>query len=219
MVCSAFLRYGSGWVVTQASLNGVARYAGHALQIMALVRPAAPSAFEGLRQLVDLYLYCALTLFCPQWAMDALYGFGDEELVPTPEEQEGLTALKSFLSRVSHDLSNPKPAASSDNNNGGGSRETSPAHSPERSSSTGGKNGNASSSRTPTTGDGDERRRRSSSGATRSATRRQGRSAAAPSPTAAAAAAAAPANSEAEAAEGEAAVSTTLAGAVASLRD
>ena len=63
-------RYGSGWVVTQAALNGVARYAGHALQIMALVRPAAPSAFEGLRQLVDLYMYCAFTLFCPQWAID-----------------------------------------------------------------------------------------------------------------------------------------------------
>lgn len=63
-------RYGSGWVVTQAALNGVARYAGHALQIMALVRPAAPSAFEGLRQLVDLYVYCAFTLFCPQWAID-----------------------------------------------------------------------------------------------------------------------------------------------------
>ncbi|CAN0375117.1 unnamed protein product, partial [Discosporangium mesarthrocarpum] len=57
---------GSGWVVTQAALNGVARYAGHCLQIMALVRPAAPTAFQGLRNLVDLYLYSVFTLFCPQ---------------------------------------------------------------------------------------------------------------------------------------------------------
>lgn len=56
--------------MTQAALNGVARYAGHALQIMALVRPAAPSAFEGLTQLVDFYMYCAFTLFCPQWTID-----------------------------------------------------------------------------------------------------------------------------------------------------
>ncbi|CAB1113338.1 unnamed protein product [Ectocarpus sp. CCAP 1310/34] len=210
-------RYGSGWVVTQASLNGVARYAGHALQIMALVRPAAPSAFGGLRQLVDLYLYCALTLFCPEWAIDgpSTASATRSWCRPRRSKRRGFTALKSFLSRVSHDLSNPKSAAGSGNNNGDGSRETSPAHSPERSSSAGGKDGNASSSRTPTTGDGDERRRRSSSGATRSATRRRGRSAAAPSPTATAVAA----NSEAEVTEGEAAVSTTLAGAVASLRD
>lgn len=73
-------RYGSGWVVTQAALNGVARYAGHALQIMALVRPAAPSAFEGLRQLVDLYVYCAFTLFCPQWAIDGECLWGSDTL-------------------------------------------------------------------------------------------------------------------------------------------
>lgn len=69
------VRYGSGWVVTQAALNGVARYAGHALQIMALVRPAAPSAFEGLRQLVDLYAYCVFTSFCPQWSIDGEFLF------------------------------------------------------------------------------------------------------------------------------------------------
>lgn len=60
--------------MTQAALNGVTRYAGHALQIMALVRPAAPSAFEGLQQLVDLYIYCVFTLFCPQWAIDGELG-------------------------------------------------------------------------------------------------------------------------------------------------
>ncbi|CAN0007262.1 unnamed protein product, partial [Choristocarpus tenellus] len=54
------------WVVTQAALNGVSRYAGHCLQIMALVPPAAPSAFLGLRHLVDLYIFCVFTLFCPQ---------------------------------------------------------------------------------------------------------------------------------------------------------
>eukprot|EP00904_Undaria_pinnatifida_P002484 jgi/Undpi1/12236/HiC_scaffold_5.g01912.m1 len=121
-------RYGSGWVVTQAALNGVARYAGHALQIMALVRPAAPSAFEGLRQLVDLYMYCAFTLFCPQWAIDALYGFGDEELVASPLEQESFSELKSFMSRVSHELN-----ASSSDEPGAASRAPSTHHSPERS--------------------------------------------------------------------------------------
>ncbi|CAM9618630.1 unnamed protein product, partial [Laminaria digitata] len=119
-------RYGSGWVVTQASLNGVARYAGHALQIMALVRPAAPSAFEGLRQLVDLYMYCAFTLFCPQWAIDALYGFGDEELVASPLEQENFSGLKSFMSRVSHELNASEEPRDT-------SRVPSAHHSPERS--------------------------------------------------------------------------------------
>ncbi|CAN0189021.1 unnamed protein product [Scytosiphon promiscuus] len=153
-------RYGSGWVVTQAALNGVARYAGHALQIMALVRPAAPSAFEGLRQLVDLYLYCSFTLFCPQWSIDALYGFGDEQLLPTPEEQEGLTTLKSFMSRVSYELSNPDP--SSGVNNDGGLKGPSPAHSPERSS-TGG-DGTREHIKTPTTAPDDDCRRTNSSG-------------------------------------------------------
>ncbi|CAM9784337.1 unnamed protein product, partial [Phaeothamnion confervicola] len=95
-------RYGTRWVVTQASLNGLGRYMGYYLEVMALLKPAAAAAaaWERLCLLVDEYLYSVFSLFVPVRAGAALWAEYDEPGAPLPCDRDATSALRNFLERV-----------------------------------------------------------------------------------------------------------------------
>jgi hypothetical protein len=54
------------WTMTQAALNGFARYAGRYLQLMHLYPAMALETYTALLQLLDFYVYMVFAIFVPE---------------------------------------------------------------------------------------------------------------------------------------------------------
>ena len=109
------------WAITQAALNGLARFAGKYLQLMRLCPALALEAYAALLQLLDLYVYAVCAFFVPEPSLQLFLaggarlnaegsvvdelGWANEEVwVPLPCELEELAGLRAYLGRVRDDL-------------------------------------------------------------------------------------------------------------------
>jgi hypothetical protein len=109
------------WAITQAALNGLARFAGKYLQLMRLCPSLALEAYTALVQLLDLYVYAVCAFFVPEQSLQLFLGNGahlnaegsvveelnwanQEVYVPLPCELEELAGLRTYLTKVRADL-------------------------------------------------------------------------------------------------------------------
>lgn len=110
------------YTITQAALNGPARFAGRYLQLMRLCPALALEAHTALRQLLDLYVYAVCVFFVPEPSLhlvlqngvglnaegtvvDELNWADREVYVPLPcELEEELAAVRAYVSRVRGEL-------------------------------------------------------------------------------------------------------------------
>ncbi len=110
------------WSITQAALNGFAKYAGRYLQLMHLYPSMALSTYTALLQLLDFYVYMVFAIFAPEQSVqlflthmaqvnretsvvEEMSWASHEVHVPLPcEEGQELVQLKAYLNRVREDL-------------------------------------------------------------------------------------------------------------------
>lgn len=98
-------RPSDGLVVTQTALNGLARYTGRYLQLMAVLPSAASTIFTGLCQLFDYYL-CAIFMgfVSAEEKNKAHCGRGNNSNSPSPNVARGFSDLFSYMERALNDV-------------------------------------------------------------------------------------------------------------------
>ena len=110
------------WTMTQAALNGFARYAGRYLQLMHLYPAMAFETYTALLQLLDFYVYMVFATFVPEQSVQLFLthtsqlnressvveemSWANQEVhVPLPcEAGTELAQLRSYLNRIRDDL-------------------------------------------------------------------------------------------------------------------
>jgi len=95
-------------VVTQSSLNGLARCAGRYLQMMHLMPTASADIFSGLSQLFDLYLCNVFNGFVPSsGSYDERGKFlakANKMTAPAPDQSKDYEALQLYLERALNEV-------------------------------------------------------------------------------------------------------------------
>lgn len=86
-------------VVTQSSMNGLARYTGSYLQIMNMMPSAATEVFNGLCQLFDFYLCTVYNGFVPSEEKVKLFS-KSKQTISAQEQSKDFDVLQSYLERA-----------------------------------------------------------------------------------------------------------------------
>ena len=110
------------WTMTQAALNGFARYAGRYLQLMHLYPTMALETYTALLQLLDFYVYMVFAIFVPEQSaqlflshtsnlnrqssvVEEISWVNQEVHMPLPcEAWIELVQLRNYLNRIRDDL-------------------------------------------------------------------------------------------------------------------
>lgn len=88
------------FVVTQAAFGGLTRCAGRYMQMMFLMPSTAPTVFQGLRQLFDLYACSVFTGFVAPAERAAFTSPPSRMTSSSPDTQREFDALRKYLGRA-----------------------------------------------------------------------------------------------------------------------
>jgi hypothetical protein len=90
----------SSLVVTQTSLNGLARYAGRYMQIMHLMPSVSPDILNGLFRLFDYYLCSTFVGFVSADERQKVLSKPTKTTMPPPDQSKDFEALQQYMERT-----------------------------------------------------------------------------------------------------------------------